>query len=149
MSQEADEVVVYTDGACEPNPGSGGWAAILSYKGRSREVSGGERDTTNNRMEMMAAIQALEALKRPCSVTLHTDSEYLKEGMTTWLPAWKRRDWKRKGGAIKNLDLWQRLDALAQKHQVRWKWVRGHAGNSLNERCDELACAEIAKLRRM
>ncbi len=146
MKTEDGDVIVYTDGACEPNPGPGGWAAILSYKGRVKEISGGERNTTNNRMEMTAAIRALESLKRPCRVVLHTDSEYLKKGMTEWMPGWKRRGWKRKGGEIKNADLWQRLDALAQEHHVAWQWVRGHAGDPNNERCDELATAEIAKL---
>ena len=143
-----DEVIIYTDGGCDPNPGVGGWGAVLVYKGRSRELSGGEAHTTNNRMEMTAAIRALEALKRPCSAVVSTDSEYLQKGITVWLPNWKRRNWKRKGGAIKNLDLWQRLDELAQQHKVRWRWVRGHAGDPLNERCDQLANEAMARLKR-
>ena len=140
-------VVVYTDGACDPNPGFGGWAAILLYKGRCRELSGGERSTTNNRMEMTAAIKALEALKRRCAVVVSTDSEYLKRGITEWVPVWRRRNWKRKGGELKNVELWQRLDELTRQHDVQWRWVRGHAGDPLNERCDELATQEVAKQR--
>ena len=121
---------------------------MLLYKGKYRELSGGEPQATNNRMEMMAAIKGLEALKRPCSATVHTDSQYLKNGITVWLPAWKRNDWKRKTGKLKNVDLWQRLDALTQLHQVSWRWVRGHSSDVLNNRCDELAGAEIAKLKR-
>jgi len=132
-------VEIYTDGACDPNPGVGGWAAVLVYKGRHKEMSGGEADTTNNRMEMTAAIEALEALKRPCVARLTTDSQYLKNGITVWLPAWKRRNWHRSGGELKNVDLWKRLDELSQKHDVEWHWVRGHAGHAYNERCDALA----------
>ncbi len=141
-------VVVYTDGGCDPNPGVGGWAAILIHNGRTKELSGGDPDTTNNRMEMTAAIEALEALKRPCEVKMHTDSQYLQRGITEWMPGWKRRNWKRKTGAIKNLDLWKQLDALTQKHAVQWKWVRGHAGDPLNERCDELAGQAIVRIKR-
>ena len=140
--------MIYTDGACDPNPGTGGWAAVLQYKGNRKEISGAELDTTNNRMELTAAIRALEALKRPCTVMVHTDSEYLKNGITVWIPAWKRRNWSRKGGELKNVDLWQRLDALVQTHKVAWRWVRGHAGNALNERCDALACAARDRLRK-
>ncbi len=145
--ENIDAVVVYTDGACEPNPGFGGWAAILQYKGRCRELSGGERTTTNNRMEMMAAIKALEALTRRCAVVVSTDSEYLKRGITEWVPVWRRRNWKRKGGELKNVDLWQHLDELTRQHDIQWRWVRGHAGDPLNERCDELATQEVAKQR--
>jgi len=145
--RDFEEVVVYTDGACDPNPGVGGWAAVLRHKGRYREMSGGEARSTNNRMELTAAIKAIEALTRPSKVLLHTDSEYLQKGITQWLPAWKRLNWRRKTGAIKNLDLWRRLDELIQTHDVAWRWVPGHAGDPANERCDELATAEIRKLR--
>lgn len=141
------EVVIYTDGGCVPNPGTGGWAAVIECRGRSKELSGGEWDTTNNRMELTAAVRALEALTRSCHVVVHTDSEYLKNGITAWLPGWKRRGWERKGGPLKNVDLWKRLDALAERHQVEWRWLRGHAGHPVNERCDELASREIEKLR--
>ncbi len=143
MSQE-DAVIIYTDGGCEPNPGVGGWAAILIYKGTERELSGGEPDTTNNRMEMMAAISALETLNRPCSIQLVTDSEYVKRGITEWMPGWKTRNWKRKGGPIKNIDLWKRLDEATQRHEISWQWVKGHAGVHYNERCDTLASEAIA-----
>ena len=146
MKQSEESVVIYTDGACDPNPGAGGWAAILSYKGRSKEIAGGEPESTNNRMEMTAAIQALDSLKRRCTVIVHTDSEYLKRGITEWLPGWRQRNWRRKGGVLKNEDLWRRLDALTQQHEVEWRWVRGHAGDPLNERCDVLASIEVGKL---
>ena len=141
-------VIIYTDGACDPNPGPGGWAAILMYKDRTKELSGGEPRTTNNRMELTAAIKALEALKCRCAVTIHTDSQYLQKGITTWLPAWKRRGWMRGTGTVKNLDLWQELDALVQKHDVHWRWVPGHAGNHYNEMCDVLARDAIKRLGR-
>jgi len=141
-------VEIYTDGGCEPNPGIGGWGAVLLYDGRRKELSGGELDSTNNRMELTAAIAALEQLKRSCQVVLYTDSQYLKNGVTAWLPAWKRRNWARKGGALKNVDLWQRLDAILDRHDIDWKWVRGHMGVPENERCDELASHEIARLRK-
>ena len=149
MDREAnmDTVIIYTDGGCEPNPGVGGWGAVLLFGGKRRELSGGEIESTNNRMEMTAAITALDALKRPCKVKLYTDSEYVRKGITEWLPGWKRRGWARKGGAIKNVDLWQRLDEAAQRHEIRWEWVRGHTGVVENERCDVLAAAEIARLR--
>lgn len=140
-------VTIYTDGGCDPNPGIGGWGAILIFKGRERELSGSDPESTNNRMEMTAAIEALSALKRPCTVVLHTDSEYLKKGITEWLPGWKRRNWRRKGGPIKNLDLWRDLDRLAGIHQVQWRWVKGHAGHHYNERCDALATAAIARAK--
>lgn len=143
----APKVEVYTDGGCEPNPGIGGWAAILVYQGKEKELSGGEPDTTNNRMEMTAAIRALQALKKPCRVIIHTDSEYLKRGMTEWLPKWKQKGWRRGKNEVKNLDLWQQLDALTQRHAVAWHWVRGHAGHHYNERCDALAAAAIARQR--
>ena len=148
MKKKGEEcVVIYTDGACDPNPGPGGWAAILMYKERAKELSGGERNTTNNRMELTAAIKALEALKRPCTVALHTDSQYLQRGITEWLPSWKRRGWVRGSGTVKNLDLWKALDALTQKHDVQWRWVPGHAGHTHNERCDTLARDAIQRLK--
>ncbi len=147
MAQDGEPVIIYTDGGCQPNPGTGGWAAILLYKGTVKELSGGERNTTNNRMELTAAVSALEALKRPCRVILHTDSQYLRLGITQWLPAWKRIGWKRKDGPLKNEDLWRKLDELTRRHDVEWRWVRGHAGDVYNERCDELASEAIARLR--
>ena len=133
-------VVIYTDGACSGNPGPGGWGAILISGRHERELWGGEPGTTNNRMELMAAIQALEALKRPCKVELHTDSQYLRTGITEWLPGWKARGWKTAAKApVKNEDLWKRLDAARARHEVDWRWVKGHAGHELNERADELA----------
>ena len=147
MTAAEERVQIYTDGGCDPNPGSGGWAAILIYKGKTKELSGGERNTTNNQMELKAAINALKALKKHCSVTLHTDSQYVQRGITEWLPGWKRRGWLRSTGKIKNLELWQELDALAQQHDIEWRWVRGHAGNLYNERCDELAGEAIRRLK--
>ena len=143
---EMKRVEIFTDGGCRPNPGNGGWAAVLRCGERTREISGAERDTTNNRMELTAAVKALEALKHPCTVVLHTDSEYLKNGITAWLPQWKRNGWKRKEGVLKNRDLWQRLDLLTARHSIEWKWLKGHAGHALNERCDELATEAIAQL---
>lgn len=146
MTGKDEPVVIYTDGGCRPNPGIGGWAAILHHQGRYKELSGAEWDTTNNRMELTAAVSALEALKRPCRVELHTDSEYLQKGITVWLPSWKRKGWKRGGGTLKNVDLWQKLDELTQVHDIEWRWVRGHAGDPNNERCDELATEALARL---
>lgn len=142
------EVVVYTDGACKGNPGPGGWGAILEYRGRKREHSGAARHTTNNRMELMAAIRALEALKEPCVVQLYTDSNYLRQGITQWLAQWKRRGWKTAARKpVKNQDLWQRLDSATARHQVHWHWVRGHSGNAGNEAADALANRAIAALK--
>ena len=140
-------VEIYTDGACSGNPGPGGWGAVLSYGGRSKELSGGEAAaTTNNRMELMAAIQALESLKRPSKVRLHTDSSYLRNGITGWLASWKRNGWKTASRQpVKNEDLWRRLDAAAAKHDVQWLWVRGHAGDPGNERADALANLGMAE----
>jgi len=138
------EVDAFTDGACSGNPGPGGWGALLRFGAHERELSGGERMTTNNRMELMAAIQALEALKRPCVVALHTDSQYLRDGITKWINGWKRNGWKTSDKKpVKNVDLWQRLDAAQARHQVAWHWVRGHAGHVENERADQLARAAI------
>ena len=131
-------VVIYTDGGCDPNPGPGGWAALLRHGKHEKVLSGSEPVSTNNRMELTAAIQALGALKGPCQVDLYTDSEYLRRGISEWLPAWRSRGWKRKGGALANLDLWQTLDALVQQHQVSWHWVRAHAGDRDNARVDAL-----------
>jgi ribonuclease HI len=143
----AERVEIYTDGACRGNPGPGGWGALLRYKGTERTLSGGERETTNNRMELTAAIEALEALTRPCQVRLVTDSEYLKNGITRWMANWQRRGWKTAGGTpVKNLDLWQRLDAATRRHRVQWVWVRGHSGHPENERVDALARAAIERL---
>jgi len=148
VNQNADStVIIYTDGGCVPNPGVGGWGAVLLYKGTRKELSGGEDQSTNNRMELTAAITALETLKRPCSVILYTDSQYVRKGITEWLPGWRKRNWRRKGGAVINVDLWQRLDAAAVPHTIDWRWVRGHTGNEENERCDILAEMEIAKRR--
>jgi ribonuclease HI len=138
----ADKVVdIYTDGACSGNPGPGGWGAVLYYDGREKELHGGEAGkTTNNRMELMAAIQALESLTRQVTVRLHTDSTYLRNGISNWLPGWKRNGWKTADKRpVKNADLWQRLDAATTRHDVEWRWVRGHAGNVGNERADALA----------
>ena len=135
-----NRVVVFTDGACSGNPGPGGWGAILSWNGHVRELSGGEQLTTNNRMELMAAIMALEALTRPCAVDIHTDSQYLREGVTGWIHGWKRNGWKTAAKKpVKNVDLWQRLDAATERHEIEWHWVKGHAGHDLNERADVLA----------
>jgi len=146
--KDDERVIIYTDGGCDPNPGTGGWAAVLTYKGKYKELSGGERDSTNNRMELTAAIKGLAALSRPAKVLMRTDSQYVKNGITQWLHAWKRSNWTRRGGELKNVDLWRELDMLTQRHDVQWEWVRGHAGDALNERCDELAGAEIRKLRK-
>ena len=133
-------VVIHTDGACRGNPGPGGWGAILQAGGHEKELCGGELATTNNRMELMAAIQALEALKKPCEVELHTDSQYVQKGIHEWIHSWKRRGWKTADGKpVKNDDLWRRLDEARLRHDVTWRWVKGHAGHELNERADLLA----------
>jgi ribonuclease HI len=145
---EDGRVVIHTDGACSGNPGPGGWGVILQWNGRTRELKGGEAHTTNNRMELMAAIMALETLKRPCDVDLHTDSEYLRQGITGWIHGWKRNGWRTADKKpVKNVDLWQRLDAAVNRHTVHWHWVRGHAGHDLNERADVLAREAIAEIR--
>jgi ribonuclease HI len=131
-------IIIYTDGGCIPNPGRGGWAALIRYPDRDVELSGAENNSTNNRMELSAAINALDSLTGSPQVQVFTDSEYLKKGITEWLPNWRKRGWKRKGGTLANQDLWMRLDSLTQKHQIEWKWVRGHAGNILNEKVDRL-----------
>lgn len=136
-------VTIYTDGACSGNPGPGGWGAILMWGERRKEISGGEGSTTNNRMELTAVIRALEALSRPVNVELYSDSSYVIKGMTEWLPAWQRANWKTKDGMRKNHELWKRLAELAQKHTIHWNWVRGHDNNELNERADYLATHTI------
>ena len=133
-------VEIHTDGACLGNPGPGGWGALLRYKGRERELSGGEPDTTNNRMELMAAIQGLETLTEPCSIDLYTDSQYVRQGITEWMPGWIRRGWRTAGGdPVKNRDLWERLAAATLRHRIAWHWVKGHNGDPDNERVDVLA----------
>ncbi|HYG85505.1 MAG TPA: ribonuclease HI [Azospirillum sp.] len=145
---DAKVVDIFTDGACSGNPGPGGWGAILRYNGVEKELCGGEGSTTNNRMELMAAIQALEALKRPMTVRLYTDSEYLKNGITQWIKGWKARGWLTADKKpVKNVDLWQRLDEAAQRHSIEFHWVRGHAGHPENERADELARRGLAEAR--
>ena len=141
-------VSIWTDGACSGNPGPGGWGAVLRYGGHEKELKGGEALTTNNRMELMAAIAALEALKRPCLVDLHTDSQYLRNGIMTWIKQWKRNGWRTADKKpVKNAELWQRLDAALKPHEVRWHWVKGHAGHDENERADQLAREGIAAIR--
>ena len=133
-------VVIYTDGACSGNPGPGGWGVVLIFGAHERDLWGGEPHTTNNRMELTAAIRALEALTRPCRVELHTDSQYVRQGITEWLPGWKARGWRTASKApVKNDDLWRELDAARGRHEVSWRWVKGHAGHPLNERADALA----------
>ena len=135
-------VEIWTDGGSKPNPGPGGWAAILRNGGHERELSGGDAETTNNRMELTAAIMALEALKRPCRVVLHTDSEYVRNGMERWIKGWVRNDWRNSAKQpVKNYELWQRLLAAAKPHRIEWRWVRGHSGDPMNERADQLATA--------
>jgi ribonuclease HI len=144
-----DKIEIFTDGACSGNPGPGGWGAILRTKGVEKELSGGEKDTTNNRMEMMAVIAALEALTRPCEVTVTTDSQYVMKGMMEWLPGWKKRNWLTAGKKpVKNVDLWHRMEKAATSHKLDWVWVRGHQGHAENERADQLAVTareQIAK----
>ena len=139
------QVTIYTDGSCDVNPGPGGWAALLKAGGRDKELSGAEPATTNNRMELTAALRALEALKQPSRVRLYTDSEYLKRGINEWVENWRARGWKRKGGALANADLWQALDRAIQRHEIEWHWVRGHAGNRDNQRVDRLARQAMAR----
>ncbi len=143
-----DTVEIYADGACRGNPGPGGWGALLTAGGRQRELFGGEPATTNNRMELMAVISALESLKRPCSVVLYTDSQYVQKGISEWIHSWKRRGWKTTDKKpVKNEDLWRRLDTATQGHRIDWRWVKGHAGNPGNERADALANMGIEQPR--
>ena len=142
------EVDLFTDGACSGNPGPGGWGAILRFGDVEKELNGSEEQTTNNRMEMMAAIMAIEAVKRPCEIHLHTDSEYLRQGITTWIHGWKKRGWKTADKKpVKNVDLWQRLERAIETHDVKWHWVKGHSGHKENERADELARLAIRQLK--
>jgi ribonuclease HI len=141
-------VIIHTDGACSGNPGPGGFGAILSFGDVEKELKGSEPHTTNNRMELMAAITALEALKKPCRVDLHTDSKYVQDGISKWIHGWKRNGWKTADKKpVKNMDLWQRLDAALARHDVKWHWVKGHVGHELNERADQLARDAIAEMR--
>jgi ribonuclease HI len=133
------QVTIYTDGACEPNPGPGGWAALLIFGRHKKELSGADAQTTNNRMELTAAVEALNALSQPCRVEFFTDSEYLRRGITEWLPDWRRRGWKRKSGKLANIDLWQVLEVAIEVHDISWHWVRGHAGDRNNQHVDILA----------
>jgi ribonuclease HI len=147
-TRQRPAVVIYTDGACSGNPGPGGWGAVLTSGAHRKEISGGEAHTTNNRMELMAAISALEALKKPSRVDLYTDSEYVKNGIGTWIHGWKQRGWKTADRKpVKNAELWQRLDQARLRHEVHWHWVRGHAGDVANERADELAREAIKKAK--
>ena len=142
-----DAVIIYTDGACRGNPGPGGWGALLNYKGKIKELYGAEKLTTNNRMELMAAIQALELLTRPCSVQLNSDSVYVLKGITDWMPNWKKRGWKTASKSpVKNEDLWRRLDIAIAKHTIEWKWVKGHSGDIGNDKADALANLGIDSL---
>ena len=144
MASEAPGVTIWTDGACSGNPGPGGWGAILVHGANEKELSGGEASTTNNRMELMAAIAALEALKRPCAAELYTDSRYVMDGITKWISGWKARGWKTAAKEpVKNEDLWRRLDEANARHRITWRWVRGHNGDAMNERADRLARSAI------
>lgn len=152
MLQPLPELFAYTDGACSGNPGPGGWGALLIARNgdvvvKTRELNGGEAQTTNNRMELLAAISALETLERSSKLTVITDSIYVKDGITKWIHGWKAKGWKKKGGEIKNIDLWKRLDAAQARHDVTWEWVKGHAGHEENERADELARAGMAPFK--
>jgi len=143
-----DRVTIHTDGACSGNPGPGGWGAILQWGDHTRELKGGESHTTNNRMELMAAIVALETLKRACTIDLHTDSQYLRNGITNWIHTWKRNGWRTSDKKpVKNADLWQQLDAALGHHDIHWHWVKGHAGHDLNERADQLAREGLIEAR--
>ena len=142
------EVVIYTDGACRGNPGPGGWGAVLRFNGTERQLHGGEGETTNNRMELMAAIRSLEALREACTVTLFTDSNYVRQGLTEWLPQWRKRSWRTADKKpVKNQDLWQQLDAAARRHKVEWRWVKGHSGDPGNELADALANKGIDEMK--
>ncbi len=142
------QVELHTDGACLGNPGPGGWAALLRYQGRERELAGGEPQTTNNRMELMAAISGLEALSETCTITLYTDSQYVRQGITEWMANWLRRSWRTAGGdPVKNRDLWERLHAAAARHRIDWRWVKGHSGDPDNDRVDQLARDEAIKFK--
>ncbi len=144
----SERVEIFTDGACRGNPGPGGWGAVMRYKGKMRELYGGEAETTNNRMELMAAIVALETLQRACKVSVTTDSKYVMQGITQWIEGWKKRGWKNSAKKpVKNVDLWQRLDEAASRHDVRWHWVKGHSGHAENEQADALANKGIDEMQ--
>jgi len=148
-TDSAGIVEIWTDGGCKPNPGPGGWSAILKFRDTVRELSGAEAATTNNRMELTAAAEALAALSRPCTIILHTDSQYLRDGITRWHAGWVRKNWRTAGGdPVKNMDLWQRILDAAKPHKVDWRWVRGHSGDPMNERADQLATAAREQLGR-
>ena len=145
---DSEPVEIWTDGGCKPNPGPGGWSAILKFRGTIRELSGAEAATTNNRMELTAAAEALEALTRPCAIALHTDSEYLRNGITRWHTGWVRKNWRNAAGdPVKNMDLWRRVLDAAQPHVIEWRWVKGHSGNAMNDRADQLATAARERLK--
>lgn len=147
-SERMNELEIFTDGACSGNPGAGGWGALLRMGSHEREIYGGEANTTNNRMELQAVLEALQCLQRPCRVTVYTDSQYVQKGITEWLAAWKRRGWKTaSGSAVKNQDLWRALEAASREHEVCWRWVRGHAGHVENERADALARQGVDEIK--
>lgn len=149
MSENNEVVEIFTDGACKGNPGAGGWGALLRFGGHEKELFGGEANTTNNRMELLAVIRALESLTRRCRVQVHTDSQYVQKGISEWIHGWKRRGWKTADNSpVKNADLWRQLDALASQHEVEWRWVKGHAGHAENERADALANRGAATVSR-
>ncbi|GAB2877014.1 ribonuclease HI [Microvirgula curvata] len=149
MQTEPEHIDIYTDGACKGNPGPGGWGALLIYRGQEKELFGGEPMTTNNRMEMMAVIEALKCLKRPCRIVLYTDSQYVQKGISEWIKGWKARGWKTASKEpVKNADLWQQLDAARQPHDIDWRWVKGHAGHEFNERADQLANRGVSERSR-
>lgn len=148
MTVSLPKVIIHTDGGCLGNPGPGGWAAVLESAGRRKELSGGEPDTTNNRMELRAAIEALNALKKSCAVELHTDSQYVRNGITKWIVGWKRNGWKTAAKEpVKNEELWRALDDATQRHEITWRWVKGHNGVDDNERCDQLAGEAMRRIR--
>lgn len=148
--EQSNKVVIYTDGACSGNPGPGGWGAFMSFNGKERDLSGFAADTTNNRMELMATIEALNVLKRPCDIILYTDSVYVKDGINKWMSGWKARNWRTAAKKpVKNVELWKMLDEATKRHTIDWRWVKGHAGNPGNERADELATGARDKARAM
>ena len=150
MTVKLKQVTIHTDGACKGNPGIGGWGAVLQYNGKNKELYGGEENTTNNRMELMAAIEALSALKHACKVLLYTDSKYVQDGITKWLDRWATRQWKTASNQpVKNQDLWQKLDAERQRHHIEWRWVKGHSGDAMNELADLLANKGILNFNRL
>jgi ribonuclease HI len=147
MGDNLKKVTIYSDGGCDPNPGVGGWGVVFEYNGHTRELSGGEKESTNNRMELSAAIAALSALKESCIVEMWVDSKYVMDGMKTWIHKWKKNGWKTSSGPVKNQELWKKLDEVAQKHTINWHWVAGHTGHPYNERCDVLATEAIKRIK--